>query len=469
LFPSRLSRGSVYGSRLAMASALLVLPAALPAVASAAPVSKTLEYRCNFPLMVPQPLTLRINSDIPTSVPAGTSTPPFPVQATAEVSAFAAKGLRGLESTTIEGTAVAQADILLPSGGTFSAKVNTTIPKTAIPSTGGFATNATGQTPALTFDDPGKATFKLGTLVLSLSPRLADGTLPGTNDFETECTLAAGQDPLFATIDVVDTTIDTPPSTPSGLSGVGGTTTASLSWDPSKDDVGVAGYDVFQNGDKIATVSGTTVSVSGLTPNTSYGFTVQAFDTKGQRSAVSPTATVKTTGGGTASYGYSIGGSAQLKTLSKGTVPLTGSIAATLQLSTGDFVGDLALNPTQARLTALGFLPITATVQFVTSGQTTGKISEGGLTSTSRVRIKIPSIKAFGAIPLAGGNSCQTRSLSTIDLSSPAFDVIAGGTLTGTFAISDLNGCGLFNGIVSPLTSGGGNTLSLKLSPKTAA
>ena len=73
-------------------------------------------------------------------------------------------------------------------------------------------------------------------------------------------------------------------------------------------------------------------------------------------------------------------------------MPITGSIAAQLRLATGEFTADLTLNPTQARLTALGFLPVTAQVAFVPSGQTTGTLGPDGLHSTSRVRVKIPSI-----------------------------------------------------------------------------
>ena len=83
------------------------------------------------------------------------------------------------------------------------------------------------------------------------------------------------------------------------------------------------------------------------------------------------------------------------------------------------------------------------------------------------MRIKVKSVKAFGAIPLAGGNSCQTKQLSDITLkSTDAFDPTGtGGTLAGTYAISDLNGCGPLGGLVSPLTSGAGNTITVKLTP----
>ncbi|MBJ7472939.1 MAG: hypothetical protein JHD16_16650, partial [Solirubrobacteraceae bacterium] len=101
-------------------------------------------------------------------------------------------------------------------------------------------------------------------------------------------------------------------------------------------------------------------------------------------------------------------------------------------------------------------------------GKTTGTLLDGVLKSSSLLRIKVLEVKLFGAIPLAGGNSCQTKSLSKVDLTSTdaEFDPLKGGTLAGSFAISDLNGCGVLNGLVSPLTAGGGNLISLKLSPK---
>ncbi|MBO9534305.1 MAG: hypothetical protein J7513_15135 [Solirubrobacteraceae bacterium] len=85
------------------------------------------------------------------------------------------------------------------------------------------------------------------------------------------------------------------------------------------------------------------------------------------------------------------------------------------------------------------------------------------------MRIKVKSVKAFGAIPLAGGNDCQTKSLSDIALKSDGpFDPTGtGGILVGTYAISDLNGCGPLGGLVSPLTAGAGNSLRLSMTPTT--
>jgi hypothetical protein len=65
-------------------------------------------------------------------------------------------------------------------------------------------------------------------------------------------------------------------STPSGIS---------LAWDGSGSRA--TGYDVFSGGRKVASATGTSATVSGLKPSTSYGFTVVARDRFGRSSAPS--------------------------------------------------------------------------------------------------------------------------------------------------------------------------------------
>jgi chitodextrinase len=78
----------------------------------------------------------------------------------------------------------------------------------------------------------------------------------------------------------------TPPSTPTGLVATSVAQDAViLTWSASTDSVGVAGYDVFRAGTKVATTTATTSSQSGLACGTTYGFSVQAFDGAGNRSA----------------------------------------------------------------------------------------------------------------------------------------------------------------------------------------
>lgn len=79
----------------------------------------------------------------------------------------------------------------------------------------------------------------------------------------------------------------TAPSVPTGLSGTAASMTEiNLSWTASTDNIGVVGYRVFRNGTQIATVTtGTTYADTGLTQNTSYTYTVLAYDADGNVSA----------------------------------------------------------------------------------------------------------------------------------------------------------------------------------------
>lgn len=78
------------------------------------------------------------------------------------------------------------------------------------------------------------------------------------------------------TLDIRDTD---GPSKPSGLTVVSRTAASvKLSWNTSKDDIGVVGYDVYRNDSKIATVSTTYFEDNNLTPETPYLYKVCAFD-----------------------------------------------------------------------------------------------------------------------------------------------------------------------------------------------
>jgi chitodextrinase len=93
----------------------------------------------------------------------------------------------------------------------------------------------------------------------------------------------------------VASTDTTPPSAPAGLAAAGTTATSTnLSWGASTDNVGVTGYDVLRNGATVATVTGTSSTVTGLTPATAYTFQVKARDAAGNLSAGSNTVAVTT-------------------------------------------------------------------------------------------------------------------------------------------------------------------------------
>ncbi|RFU42254.1 hypothetical protein DZF91_07500 [Actinomadura logoneensis] len=80
----------------------------------------------------------------------------------------------------------------------------------------------------------------------------------------------------------------TPPSVPSGLTVSGATgTSLKVSWNPSTDDTGVAGYDLVRDAGSPTAVTGTSTTVTGLSPNTTYSFKVRARDAAGNVSAYS--------------------------------------------------------------------------------------------------------------------------------------------------------------------------------------
>ncbi|SIQ40112.1 Por secretion system C-terminal sorting domain-containing protein [Chryseobacterium sp. RU37D] len=74
-----------------------------------------------------------------------------------------------------------------------------------------------------------------------------------------------------------------------------------LNWTASTDDVGVAGYDIYKDGVFYATVLGTTATVSGLNPSTTYNFYIIAKDAAGNFSTASNTAPGTTLAGGQSS------------------------------------------------------------------------------------------------------------------------------------------------------------------------
>ena len=87
----------------------------------------------------------------------------------------------------------------------------------------------------------------------------------------------------------------TPPTAPAGLAVSASTTTSvSLGWSASTDNVGVTGYRVYSGSSQVASTTGTSATVTGLTPGTSYTFTVKALDAAGNVSPASNAATVTT-------------------------------------------------------------------------------------------------------------------------------------------------------------------------------
>ncbi len=90
-----------------------------------------------------------------------------------------------------------------------------------------------------------------------------------------------------------------PPSTPgtpvaSAITG----SSVRLDWPASTDDQGVTSYRVYRGDQVVATSATNSATVSGLSPNTDYSFTVVATDAAGNASTASPGVAVRTSDGG---------------------------------------------------------------------------------------------------------------------------------------------------------------------------
>ncbi|GLZ39044.1 glycosyl hydrolase family 18 protein [Actinokineospora sp. NBRC 105648] len=169
-------------------------------------------------------------------------------------------------STAVTGWAI---NFELPAGVTATANANATVSQ---------AGTRVTLTPAYYINtlQPGRSTYPY-----SPSFRLSAAATP------TQCRVDNGN---------CDGSPDTPPAAPANLRATVKTTkTVTLAWNASTaGSLPVASYEVYRDGALSTTVTDTTASISGLTPNTAYAFTVKAKDTNGLPSAASAPLSVTT-------------------------------------------------------------------------------------------------------------------------------------------------------------------------------
>ncbi|MDT8977629.1 glycosyl hydrolase family 18 protein [Paenibacillus sp. chi10] len=172
-----------------------------------------------------------------------------------------------------------------------------------------------------------------------------------------------------------------PPSVPTNVIVTAKTSTSvSLSWTASTDNVGVTGYTVSY-GTQSVSVSNPNAVISGLTPDTNYTFTISAKDAKGNQSAASAPLTVKTAPAGS-------GGDTTPPT-APSNLQVTGNSATSVILSwsaSTDNVGvsgytvsygTNAVNVTDTTVTITGLTPNTNYAFTVIAKDAAGNVSTG--------------------------------------------------------------------------------------------
>jgi len=85
------------------------------------------------------------------------------------------------------------------------------------------------------------------------------------------------------------------PSIPDGLAAqVVSSSRIDITWNASTDNIAVTGYTIYSNGSQIATTTDTTYQMTGLSPLTTYTYTISAYDSAGNSSSQSSSVTATT-------------------------------------------------------------------------------------------------------------------------------------------------------------------------------
>lgn len=210
----------------------------------------------------------------------------------------------------------------------------------------------------------------------------------------------------------------------------------SLSWTASTDNVGVTGYDIYKDGNFYATVTGTTATVSGLNPSTTYSFYVIAKDAAGNASAASNTAQGTTLAGGQP------GGSCGTEDFSN--IPAASSSYSTQNWTSNNITWTATDARTDQNINGTGDKAIT-----IRNGNLTSSTISGGIQSlTVKAQLKFSGTAGnldlkingttVGTIPYSS-TSTQSFTINNINVSGNVVISIVNPVTDNRVAIDDLS------------------------------
>jgi len=191
------------------------------------------------------------------------------------------------ENTSQAGVQISAGTLL---GNTVANNVDTTsgrISFSQVAAGGSAYSNATGAT---------LATVRFKVLTTGAAPVTFSFTLGSTADTN----VAAGGSDVLTSVTNGSYTLTVAPDTqaptaPSILTAIAvSSSKINLSWVASTDNVGVAGYRIYRGGIQIDTSAGNSYSNIGLSPSTTYTYTVAAYDAAGNVSGQSSPASATT-------------------------------------------------------------------------------------------------------------------------------------------------------------------------------
>jgi hypothetical protein len=142
-----------------------------------------------------------------------------------------------------------------------------------------------------------------------------------------------------------------------------------------------------------------------------------------------------------------------------------GRFVGTIDLVTGNLVGNLTLPPAQTIVNLAGVGLATAGFAVAPVGPVRGHVdlAKLTLTATSVFNAKIPYIHPLGLPINLVGSSCQTAKPISITFSGKVN--FAGSTFSSSYTIPDFQNCALTTPAINLLIPGPGNTFTAKFSP----
>ena len=148
-------------------------------------------------------------------------------------------------------------------------------------------------------------------------------------------------------------------------------------------------------------------------------------------------------------------------------VALVGTLTSVTDSNSGNYVVDLDLQPTEIVFTQIAmFSKVYATLDFESTGM--GTFTSDEMTVESEMFVRLPKIVVsfFGfRIQLGGGDQCRTSGSLNLSLSSDAFSMESGGTLSGDYVLPTLENCGPLTSLLNRKLGGASNHMELNVSP----
>ncbi|KUP26002.1 carbohydrate binding domain-containing protein [Paenibacillus sp. DMB5] len=168
--------------------------------------------------------------------------------------------------------------------------------------------NASGGTQTVTIPLRSESTLTAGTVLINQLNTSDTVTVQagGVTGKQITVSLGANSAKIYAKTQPVSDTVA--PTVPGNVTAtVQNASSAKVSWTASTDNVGVTGYEIYRNGVKVGTSATTSYTDSGLAAQTSYSYTVKAFDAAGNLSALSAAALITTPAGNSVTIYYKQG------------------------------------------------------------------------------------------------------------------------------------------------------------------